>query len=68
MSTIRETLLKHVQAASADKSLLQVASDLDVQHATIYRWLKGERSIDINTAEKLAKHFGLELKPARKRK
>lgn len=68
MGTIRETLLQKVLAATKGRNLLQVANEINgVQYGTLYRWLKGERTIDIKTAEALEKHFGLELKPKRKR-
>ena len=66
MKTIRDALLEMVVDATKGRNLLQVANEIEgVQYGTLYRWLKGERTIDIKTAEALAKHFGLELKAKR---
>ncbi len=44
------------------KSIYRVAKDAGVGHPIILRFLSGERDIRLETAEKLARSLGLELK------
>ena len=68
MATIRDTLLSHVRELLAGSNENHLAGELGIDTATLHRWLKGERSISISTAEHLAERFGLELKPSKKRR
>lgn len=74
--TISE-ILKH-EIASA-QSLYAVAKDTGIGYAIIHGFANGDRSVSLDTAQRLAEHFGLELtkkstdttptkKPATKRK
>lgn len=45
-----------------------VARDSGVSHATIYRFLSGERSLSLDNADRLAEYLELELRPVKKRK
>jgi len=56
------------------KTVYAVAKESGVSHPVLGRFLRGERGINIETADKLAKYFKLRLtpdspqKPATKRK
>lgn len=46
--------------------LLRIAQDTGVQRASISRFIRGERSLRLDLADKLAAYFELRLRPERK--
>jgi plasmid maintenance system antidote protein VapI len=46
---------------------LALERETGVQRASIMRFLRGEQSIRLDVADKLAAYFGLELRPKRKK-
>jgi plasmid maintenance system antidote protein VapI len=48
--------------------LLRVEQDTGVQRASISRFVRGERSLRLDMADRLAVYFGLTLTPIKKRK
>ena len=63
MKTIDEVLRDTIAASSIP--VLQIEQQTGVQRASICRFIKGERTLRLDTAAVLADFFGLEL---RKRK
>jgi plasmid maintenance system antidote protein VapI len=61
MTTMSETLREAIRAA--DLPLLQLAEASGVQRASLSRFLRGERTLRLDMADRLATYFGLELKP-----
>jgi plasmid maintenance system antidote protein VapI len=57
--TISEVLIKTIEASKESKYAIAVGAGID--HASLRRFLKGERSITVKTADKLAAYFGLTL-------
>jgi len=59
---------------SADKTANAISKECGIDHAALSRFLRGERTITVETADKLAVYFGLRLvpdgdgKPQRKKK
>lgn len=51
-----------------DLPLLTLQQETGVPRASIMRFLRGERSLRLDIAEKLATYLELELAPARRRK
>ena len=50
------------------KSLKEIAADSEIDDSQLSRFLRGERTITLPTAEKVAAVIGLELKAAKGRK
>ena len=48
--------------------LLRIEQDTGVQRASISRFVRGERSLRLDMADRLAVYFGLILTPIKKRK
>jgi plasmid maintenance system antidote protein VapI len=48
--------------------LLTLEQETGVQRASIGRFIRGERSLRLDVADKLAAYFGLALQPIRKKK
>ncbi len=48
--------------------LLRIEQDTGVQRASISRFVRGERSLRLDMADRLAVYFGLTLTPIKKRK
>ncbi len=46
--------------------LLRIAEDTGVQRASLIRFARGDQSLRLDAADKLAAYFGLTLKPTRK--
>ena len=58
-------------ATADDRSIWRLARDADIHYPTLYLFIKGDKtgkkhSISIESADKLAKVLGLELRPRRK--
>jgi plasmid maintenance system antidote protein VapI len=67
MENISKKLLAHTrQAIDKGQSINNLATAAGVQVATVSRWIKGERTITLETADKLAAYFGLEMRATRK--
>ena len=49
-----------------DRSLYRIAKDSGVAVAVLQRFVSGERGLNLNTAEKICRVVGLELRPKRK--
>lgn len=49
------------------QNLHQLASACGVSQPVLYRFMAGQRGLNLATAERLAAHFGLELAQQRKR-
>jgi transcriptional regulator with XRE-family HTH domain len=64
VDTLREAIQAAIRKGETYKGIGERAG---VDPAAVWRFVKGERSIDIVIAAKLAKALGLELRPKRKR-
>ena len=51
---------------TADLTIYRIAKDSGVDYSTIYRFVSGERSMDFDSAARIATYLGLELRPIRK--
>lgn len=59
------TLTEQLQAALGEvESIRAVARDTGLHHASLLRFVRGERSLKLDNAEKLMAHFGIEAKSA----
>jgi plasmid maintenance system antidote protein VapI len=63
MGEIADQLLERLNASLESMSLNQLARETSVDVAILHRWIKGERSISLENADKLVAYYGLELKP-----
>ncbi|MDP6722406.1 MAG: helix-turn-helix transcriptional regulator [Pirellulaceae bacterium] len=52
---LREALM------NCEDSYREIGRQIDVDHALLTRFAKGEKSLSLATAEKLANHLGLRL-------
>lgn len=64
MKTMTEVLREAILGTGLP--LLQLAEATGVQRASLSRFLRGERTLRLDMAERLADYFGLELKPTRR--
>lgn len=64
----RQTLSHVLRRTIADSGipLLRLEQETGVQRMSIARFLRGECSLVLGNADKLAAYFGLELKPKRR--
>ncbi|MGE0757855.1 MAG: helix-turn-helix domain-containing protein [Pirellulaceae bacterium] len=61
------SLTEVLRKALADTDpLYPIAKATGVSYSVLYRFSTGERDITLRTADKLAAHFQLELRPIRK--
>jgi plasmid maintenance system antidote protein VapI len=58
-----ETLRKAI--AKSGRTVGAIAVDAKIPQPVLHRFYKGERGLNLDTAEKLARYFNLELRPAR---
>lgn len=58
---IREQLRAAIQ--SDGRSLNSLGKEIGINHSGLSRFVSGRRGISFNTAAKLARYYGLELKP-----
>ena len=65
MMTMTRTLLAAMKAYG---SVYAVARDSGLHQAQLQRFATGERTLRLDTADRLAEFFGLELRPKRKPK
>jgi plasmid maintenance system antidote protein VapI len=68
MARPRQPLTDVLRKAIAESGLAQIAIEraTGVKRASIMRFLRGERSLRLDMADRLAAYFGLELRPKRK--
>jgi plasmid maintenance system antidote protein VapI len=67
MARTKETLSDVLKLAIAEcgKSHSALERETGVKRASIMRFLRGEQSLRLDMADRLAEFFGLELRPAR---
>jgi plasmid maintenance system antidote protein VapI len=46
---------------NCDLPMLQIAEDTGIQRASLIRFVRGDQSLRLDVADKLAEYFGLEL-------
>jgi plasmid maintenance system antidote protein VapI len=63
--TISEALRRAV--AGSELALAALGRATGVDRASLRRFLRGERSLRLDMADRLAAYFGLELRPKRKK-
>ncbi len=65
----KQPLTNALRAAIAESGLAHVAIEraTGVTRASIMRFMRGERSLRLDMADRLAAYFGLELRPKRKK-
>jgi plasmid maintenance system antidote protein VapI len=63
MPSMSETLRKAI--LDTGLPLLQVAKATGVERASLSRFVRGERTLRLDMADRLATYFGLELRPTR---
>jgi plasmid maintenance system antidote protein VapI len=70
MARPRQPLTDVLRKAIAESGLAQIAIEraTGVKRASIMRFLRGERSLRLDMADRLAAYFGLELKASAGRK
>jgi len=51
----------HEAIAGSGVTLYRVAKDTGIPYAVVHRFARGERSINLETADKLADFFGMHL-------
>ena len=68
MTRKQETMSDVLKRAIAGSGLAHIAIEraTGVKRASIMRFLRGETSLRLDMAERLAAYFGLELRPKRK--
>jgi plasmid maintenance system antidote protein VapI len=68
MTRRQETISEVLKRAIADSGLAHIAIEraTGVKRASVMRFLRGEQSLRLDLADKLAAYFGLELRPKRK--
>jgi plasmid maintenance system antidote protein VapI len=66
MKPIGEILREAIRKSS--QSLQRLSELTGVQRASLSRFVRGERTLRLDMAERLAEYFGLELRPTRKRR
>lgn len=49
--------------AESDLPMLTIATETGVQRASLIRFARGDQSLMLDAADKLAAYFGLELQP-----
>ena len=64
--TITQTLKRAIDESGL--TLKDIASQSGLSYASVWHFAKGERSLVLNQADKLAAFFELELTPKRRRK
>jgi plasmid maintenance system antidote protein VapI len=70
MAKRQRTMTEALKRAIAASGMAHIAIEraTDVKRASIMRFMRGERSLRLDLADRLAEYFGLELRPARRRK
>jgi len=65
----KQTISDALKRAIVQSGMAHAALEREtgVQRASIMRFLRGEQSIRLDGADKLAAYFGLELRPKRKK-
>jgi transcriptional regulator with XRE-family HTH domain len=66
-----ENISDQLLAAVLDKiksgvSQYAICKGAEIDPATLHRWIKGDRGINVDTLDKLAAYLGLALKPHRR--
>ncbi len=64
-SSMTDVLRDHVAAAGV--SCRQIAREAGVQQASLVRFMRGEQSLRLDKADRLAAYFGLELTKRKER-
>jgi hypothetical protein len=64
--TMSETLKRTITESSM--SLIGIQRETGVNRISLIRFMRGETSLRLDVADKLATYFGLELRSKRKRK
>jgi len=64
--TISETLRDAME--QSDLSLYRIAKDAGLEYGCVHRFYYGTRGLTLDSADKLADYFGLELQPTAKTK
>lgn len=64
VKAISEVILKAI--GDSELPLQQIADATGVQRASLSRFVRGQRTLRLDMADRLAEYFGLVLKPARK--
>ncbi len=64
MTTITQSLRDAITDSGV--TVYRVAKDSGIHFTAVSRFYKGERSLMIDSADKLAAYFGLELRPREK--
>jgi plasmid maintenance system antidote protein VapI len=62
---LRDTIRDAI--ASGRTNYYALAREADVAKASIMRFVRGTQSLRLDMADRLAAHFGLELRPARRK-
>jgi len=60
MSPITDPLREAIQ--NSEETIYRIAKESGVDYAVVSRFWKGERDLQLSTADRLAKYFGLELR------
>jgi plasmid maintenance system antidote protein VapI len=61
LPTLADQLRKAIKASG--KTVNAIAVESGVPQPVLHRFAKGDRDLTLETADKLARHFDLELKP-----
>ena len=63
--TISSVLRDALKMAADQTSLLHMSAETGIAVAIMSRFVRGERTLTLPTADKLAEYLGLELRPRR---
>jgi transcriptional regulator with XRE-family HTH domain len=63
MKTFSEMICQAIRASG--ESLNAIADATGVHHGQLSRFTRGERNITLDTAERICRHVGLELRPVK---
>lgn len=66
MAVLTDALRKAIE--DADVTLYRIAKDAGLDFSAVSRFYHGERSLTLDSADKLAEYFQMELKPKGKAK
>jgi hypothetical protein len=66
MGKHKMNLIETLQRAVVEHGIYAVAQGSGVDYSVLLRFTKGQRTITLPVAAKLAEHLNLELKPTRK--
>ena len=63
---VSEALIEAIE--NSDQTLYRMAKDAGVGYSVLHRFARGERSLNLDSVDKLVEYFGIKLSKPKKRK